>query len=238
MGSRNVVGQAVSATELTRRLEVDMETGIDIVTESMAVSVEPATGLIELVVTNTQKEIARDLAAGLPRALEKYEAALVGRALDSRIMALEAFVRDAGEEEQRKHQFLVKTLLITGDPPVDALAGLTADAARREWESAQNQRLEAEQRWKDAIFERENPGKWVAVHSPAGISETTAGKTTDESLGWVIVRALCTGLAFALTVPYLLELAFPCRFRLRPPAGGEWAGEPDTRRLGEVSATG
>lgn len=236
LSSRNVVGQAASTVELMRRLEVDMETAIDIVSKSMAISVEPATGMIELVVTNTQKEIARDLAAALPEALEKYEASLVGRTLDSRIMALEESVRNSGDEEQRKHQFLVKTLMITGDPPADALAGLTADAARREWESAQNQRLEAERRWKDAVFERENPGKWIVVHSPARISETTAGKNPDESLGWVIVRALCTGLVFALTVPYILELAFPRRIRPRSTATDDWAVDPENPRLREVSA--
>ncbi len=238
LGSRNVVGQAVSATELTRRLEVDMETAIDIVSEAMVISVESATGMIELVVTNTRKEIARDLADTLPVALEKYEASLVARTLDSRIMALEQLVRDAGDEERRKHQFLVKTLLITGNPPVDALAGLTADAARREWESAHNQRLAAEQRHKDAVFERENPGKWMAVHTPARISEIHAAKNAEESLGWVMVRAVCAGLVFALTIPYLLELAFPRRIRPRLPAVGEWAGEPDKPRLERASAVG
>jgi hypothetical protein len=217
---------------------VDKESAIDLVSEMVEISVEPATRMIELVVTNRQKEFARDLAAGLPEALEDYEADLVRRAVDSRIVALEQVVRDAGDEEQRKHQLLVKTLSITGDPPVDALAGLSVAAARREWESAQTQRLEAEQRHKQAVFERENPGPWIVIHSPALISPTPIGRKADESLGWVIVQALGAGLAFALMVPYLLELAFPRRVRPRLPAKQAWTGEYEKLPLEEVSANG
>ncbi len=236
--SRKVIEQAVSATDLTRRLGVDMETAIDIISKTMEISVEPTTGMIELVVTNTQKEVARDLAAELPESLEHYESTLASRAIDARLKALGTFVREAEDHQESMREILVKTIRANGEPPVNALAGLNVDAARRDWESAQNERLAGEARYKDISFEMENPKKWVAVHSNPRISQTPVGKMPDESLGWVIVQALGAGLACALVIPYFLELAFPRRSRPLPPAKESWADESENLRLDEVSVNG
>jgi len=215
--TQRVIFPVIEALELGKRLEVDKETAERILSDLIDASVDPDSGMITIQVTNPQKELARDIAAELPKALDAYERSLAAGAISVRLEVAEKAMTDAEDETAAKRQALMRLISLRGDSPADPLARIDVDAARTEWEHAHHQVLENRQRIADANRERNNLGKWVEIHSTPAISNTPVGKAADESLGGMILQALGVGLGFSLLAPYLLEFAFPRRSRRRVP---------------------
>lgn len=215
--SRNVFNITADNLELSKRLGIDRDTTYDSLSGRIETSVDAASGMVELKVTDTGKEIARDLADDLAKSLEAYEIKLAKHTLQARLDALENSVDEAGDEAEILRQNLVRLISIRGEDSGDTIAKLDLDAARHHWENAQNRVLDGQARIQEARLELTNPGKWVVVHSSPVISQSPVGKKGDESLGIVILKALGIGLGYALVIPYLLELAFPRRSRAKAP---------------------
>jgi len=233
--SHNVIELAASATELTKQLTMDMDTAQEVVVKSIETTEDRATGMIELKVTNAKKELARDLAVELVKGLGAYEASLVTHAVETRLEAAERSVVDAEDEAEAKQQTLAKLIAMRGDPAADPIAKLDIDAARREWDNAYSDVLAARAMVGEMKRALANPAKWVEVHSNATLSQKPFGNQADELLGEVALQALATGLALALAVPYLLELALPRR-RAKALNGREQRYED--RDFMELSANG
>ncbi len=224
--SRNVFQKVSEHADLPQRMGVSMETCFEIIAPTIKTDVDPLSGMIELSVSNTQKDLARDLAEKLPKALDAYETTLSTQDINLRLRAAEQSVTDAEDEAEMKRQTLAKFLAVRGDPPADPVAKLGVDAARLDWENAHRRVLEGRARVGEIKHELVNPGKWVVVHSQPVISDNSVAGESDETMGSVILESLGTGLAFALLVPYLLELAFPRRFRRSPAVAEKWAEFP------------
>lgn len=72
--SRSVFDRVCELEGLHHQLEVSKDTAFEMMSHLVKARVDPASGTIEVKVTHTRKEIGRDLAAGLPKALDAYEA--------------------------------------------------------------------------------------------------------------------------------------------------------------------
>ncbi len=230
--SRNVVDLATATLKLRDLMAVDSDSLFEIVSRSTRTEVDQATGMIELKVTNTRNEVARDLAVELVKSLEIYETTLAARTSESRLTALSRSLRDAEDYQEEMRKTLVNVIRANGEPPENSLERLNVDEARRNWDSAQSQCLELAARATEVRFEMENPAKWVSVHSQPRISSNSL--PPKESLGDIILQSLGTGLAFALILPYLAELALPRRLRSRLPED-EWSEEPSGTQLPELA---
>jgi len=66
----------------------------------------------------------------------------------------------------------------------------------------------------------------VVIHSQPTISQEPVGKKAGETMGVIILQSLAVGVAFALSAPYLMELAFPRR-RLISARGSVWSEASD-----------
>lgn len=236
--SYNVTERAISSLDLTRREGIDKETLFRVISKVSATKVDARTGMIELRVTHTRKEIARDLAAELPKALETYEQSLAIAAINLRLEAAEKSVTEAGDEAATKRQALVRLISVRGAEAADPVSRLDLDAARADWDHAYRRVLDGRTQAADARRELAAPGNWVVIHSQPVISQSPVDKKPDKSLGAVILQALGAGLAFSLLAPYLLELAFPRRSRPVSPGKDAWSEAADDSELVGLPANG
>jgi hypothetical protein len=218
--SRNVVEPAVKELGLTNRLEIDMDSLFRIITRTTKITVDEETGMIRLQVTNTNKEVARDVAGALAASLDAYEKSLATDRIRQRLELAEIEENATGDEAEEKQKLLARLISLRGADKGDPLSQLDLDAARGEWEHAQRQLLDVRTRISAEKRELANPGKWVAVHTQPVISNNAV--KPDESWQTVILRALGAGLVFSLCAPYLLELAFPRVYKPRTKEGDRW----------------
>lgn len=230
--SRNVLGDVVSALELTKRFDMDKESCVEVLTKVTETQVDPATGQIEVSVTHTQKEVACDVAAELTRALDRHESMLARDAINFRLDAAKRSVVAAEDEADARRKAFAQLVSVRGEQPADPVSRLDLDAARIDWE--QVHRHAADLRMQVAEMERElsSVGKFVTVHSEPVIAQNRAGRKTEDSLAEVSLESLGYGLLYALLVPYLFELACPFHRRkfitpakkVAPVADDEWSG--------------
>lgn len=193
-------------------------------------------GFIELEVMNSNKNTARDMAVKMIEALGDYEKSIVVGQAKARIQALEARVTESEDLAAEKRQALAKLMVLRSSTPVDPLLELNIDSARAEWEFFNRQALE--DRGEIAGEERAiaTAGPWVVVHSKPLVAQTA--EPGEETLPELIWWSLGVGLAFALTAPYLLELAFPRRHRSRRDQGEAWEHQGHERALSSAPAHG
>ena len=148
--------------------------------------------------------------------------------MDARILQYRQWTRDAEDQAEETRKEFSSLVRARGGDELNLLSRLDVDDARSALENARQRVWDLKNRCEEVARESENPGKWVAIHSPPVISQTAL--KPEESLGDVILQALGTGLAFALLIPYLFELAFPRRLiRLKSVQVEEWleaAAEP------------
>lgn len=220
--SRNVTDLVIGQLGLRERQHLDFDTLTELITSNMDARADETTGLIELKVTHTQKDLARDLAAELPMALERYEKSVATAAIQRRIDAIKQSLNELEEEVSEKRQALRRLIEVRGTHAPDTIPQLDLDAARGAWEYAQHRAFDRQAQLADAQRELSDLGHWVAIHTQPQIAQSPVGKKFDESLGALILQGIVVGLAVALLLPYLLELAIP--HRRRPPAigGEEW----------------
>jgi capsular polysaccharide biosynthesis protein len=171
--------------------------------------VEPASGTIEVKVIHTNKEDARDLAAGLVKALETYESDLSVKEFANRMIAAQRLLQEAEDDEESKRKFLANLISVRGEAPEEPAARLDLDAARKDWQNAQDRVVEREAKLRANAEESRVQRTWVELLSQAQISDTPVKIAADETMPGVILRSLGTGLGCALVIPYLLELLFP-----------------------------
>ena len=244
--SRNVLGDVVSTLELSKRFDLDRETCIEILTEVTETQVDPVTGQIEVGVIHAQKEVARDVAAELTRALDRYESTRARGAITLRLEAAKRSVVAAEDDADARRKAFVQLVAVRGEQPADPVSRLDLDAARINWE--QVHRHAADLRIQVSEMERElaSVGEFVTVHSEPVISQNRAGKKTEDSLAEVSLESLGYGLLFALLVPYLFELACPFhRRKLIAPvrkvvsgADDEWSSSVEDSSLVPSSGNG
>lgn len=214
--SRNVLQDAVRDNELAKVLGADMDTAVDVASGSLKTQLDPVSGMFKVTVTLTLKEMARDLAASLPGSLEEYEIELASQETSVRLDAAEKFLKGFEEDTDDRQQILSKIIATRGEQAADSIGRLDVDAARSDWEYSHERLLEARSRVMEIKRELEYPRKWVTIHSQPQISQNAIDDKGEELFGVLVLRALGTGLAFALAVPYLLELAFPRRHSRQP----------------------
>jgi hypothetical protein len=229
--SRHVLENAVRDNELASVLGVDMESAVDVLSESSETTLDPVSGMFKVTVNLTLKEVARNLAASVPVSLERYEIKLAAQETSARLDAAGKSFKELEEDADDKQQMLSKVIAIRGDQAADAIGRLDVDAARRDWEYSHQQVLEGRSRIMTLKRELENPGKSVTIHTQPQISQTPVVDQGEELLGVVFLKSLGTGLAFALAVPYLLELAFPRRRRSRETVRDLGYEEPNSYEL-------
>ena len=207
--SRSLFDRVSEQTAMPQTLEIPQDTAFEMMSHLVKTQVDPASGTIEVKVTYTRKEIARDLAAGLPKALDAYESQLAEQELKNRWTGVQQSLIEIEDEAEAKGQFLSKLISVRGETPADPAARVDIDAARADWENARKQVLEAEGK-KQALAESSKVRRtWVEVITAAQISDSPVVTDKDETMGAVILRSLAVGLGCALAVPYLLELLFP-----------------------------
>ena len=90
--SHNVIGPAITHLNLTERSRMDFDSLARHISEAMRTTVDSATGMIELTVEDLHGEVARDLAAELPRSLDVYEKSLAAAKITVRLDAAEKAV--------------------------------------------------------------------------------------------------------------------------------------------------
>ncbi len=213
--SRNLLEISIRDHELTRVLSVDIDTAVDIVSDSLVTRLDLASGMFTVRIALTHRELARDLAASLPLSLEKYENKLASQNTKARLEVAEKSLSELEQSADEKQQMLSKIIATRGDQAADSIGRLDVDAARLNWEHAHQQVLAAQSKVLEFKRKLVNPEKWVTIHSQPQIAHKAVNKKGDKLFGAVVLQALGVGLAFALLIPYLLELAFPRQRRLR-----------------------
>ncbi len=171
--------------------------------------VNPASETIEVKVIHTIKEDARDLAAGLIDALEAYESEVSERGFANRMTAAQQLLQVAEDDEESKRKFLANLISVRGEAPEEPAARLDIEAARKDWQNAQDRVVEGEAKLRTIAEESRVKHTWVELLSRAQISDRPVKIPADETMPGVISQSLGTGLGCALVIPYLLELLFP-----------------------------
>ncbi len=229
--SRNVQVDVCDALQLQERWGCDKETNCQILDGITKTLVDQASGQIEVTVTHTEKESARDIAAELPKALDRYETKLSTNAINFRLRELRRATRDGEDEAEARYRNLAKLLSLVGEQSSNPGDKLHVTALQIEWEQQCRRVDDNKNRIAEMDLELASLGKFTTVHTDPFISQTPAGKKSEDSLGEVSLEALGYGLLFALLVPYLFELACPNHRRfitpvkkMSPLADDEWSG--------------
>lgn len=227
--SRAVISQASQDVKMVDLMEVDSETAVEMISDMVGTKVDPRTGFIELTVDASRMELARDLAEALPKGLDSHEKSHAVTELTARIEAAAKLARDAEDVAEEKRKELANWYRAHPGEVMDPLAQLAIDELRGNWQHAVDRAHEAQDRHADAEIELAAWRSVIRIHSQPVMSNAPPGKDAADSLATVVWEALASGLAFALGVPYLLELAFPRRRRTPTTPGKTWSEE-----VGEV----
>jgi hypothetical protein len=229
--SRNVQIAVCDTLELNKQLDVDKETVVEMLTKATETQLDPVTGLIEVRVTHVRKELARDVAAELPKALERYEATLARNAINRQLEALRLAIRNGEDKVEIRRKDLLQLISVRGEHPTDTASQLDVAASRIEWEQEFRRVADNKNRAAELDLEFASLGKFTTLHTDPVISQNPAGKKSEDSLGEVSLESLGYGLLFALLVPYLFELACPNHRTFITPvkkmstlADDEWSG--------------
>lgn len=209
--SSRILDNVVDSLELSRRYNVDTDAAVAIIASASRIQFDPVSRLIEIKVTHTDKEDARNIASETVSALRSYEKQGMTTSLSSQIEDSERSATQSRDEAEIKKETLAKLIKVRADVLSDPVAQLDIDAARSDWESSLARTFELQNQINRLNQELASPRDWIEVHSEAEIPSSPIGKKADESLGTLIVRSLLIGLGCALTLPYLLELCIPRR---------------------------
>lgn len=230
--SRNLIENMIRSLDLVKVWGVDSGTAYKIVSKATAVTAGESSGMIEVSVTDVRKELARDMAVEMVKSLETYEKSLFTAATQNQMENLVKSVFAAEDDAEEKQQALVRLMRLRSESAADPVSQLDVDAARNEWNHASSLVLDGRNRLAAVKMKLADPGKWTVVHTPAEVASTSVAQ--DDSLAMVLYRSLGIGLAFALAIPYLLELAFPRRMKIRGRSVGaavEISGDPDVESV-------
>jgi hypothetical protein len=213
MKSSNLLGRVHDSLELGKRLGVDRDTSTTILRDATEVTLTPATRMMQVDVVLTPAELARDVAAAFPKALEDYEKSLAIAEIKMRLHDAQNEVAAAEDRVAFAQKSIARLVSVRGEETGDPVSQLDVDAARAAWTHANEQLLESQALVDRLAREHFSLGTWTVTHTVAQISHLSVGPNSEDTLGIVILRSLGIGLGCALAIPYLLELAFPRRHR-------------------------
>lgn len=207
--SSTVLGQAVDDLELVNLLRLDHETAIRTLSENVDVKVIPDTRLIEISATFAHKEMARDVAAEIPRKLLKFEKKRVETAISEKIAKLDELILKARDTAAEK------TVQVTRIGKIHGQDGIKNEAAR-ELERARRASLIADADVErllvlqsDAATSMLNSEPRMVIHTEPVIADSPCNPKVGPGLNDLALEALAAGIIVALLLPYLCELAFP-----------------------------
>ena len=218
----SIIEPALKNLDLVRRWEMDTDMAVRVVRKNLTTKVNPASRMVELKVTDVQKETARDLAVQLIASLDAYEKSRANADIDSRLYDEAMLMRQTEDLAEEKLKELVTAIRIRG-PEVKEL-DWTVDQMKRDWQHTTERISEYRARLEEIRHEGSTWRSTIVVHARPEISNSPVKKAGD-SLGTIIWESLAWGLGFALGAPYLLELAFPRRRPKQAPIAEEFSEE-------------
>ena len=225
----SIIEPAIKNLDLVKRWEMDTDTAVRVVRKNLTTEVNPASRMVELKITHTQKETARDLAAQLMESLDSYEKSRALADIDARLYDEAMLFRQTEDIAEEKRRELTNAIRIRG-PQANELDQLYVDEIKRDLQHTTTRLSDYRARLEEIGHERSTWRSTVVVHARPEISNTPVKKSGD-SLGTIIWQSLAWGLGFALAAPYLLELAFPRR-RPSPTSAAEEFSDQDYEALG------
>ncbi len=207
--SSGVLDLVVGELELAQRLNLDHGTAEEILLEATKVKVISDTNLIEVAVTYTQKELAREIADALCHGLARYEKERVQNGVAEKIAKLDRLLLDARDNSAEKAVEISRIEKLQGHPAA-------GEALARELERARRASLVADTDVErllvlraDAAASLLNSEPRLIVHSQPVIPSIPSNPKVGTELNNLALQALIAGLAVAVLLPYLCELAFP-----------------------------
>ena len=210
LGARPVLERVIERFELTHRLELDREALIEVLQKATRTWLVPDTRMIRITATHTQKDIAREIAEGIPLALIDYLGTLARERGGEKAAEFELLIRQARDIAEEHSARVVNLEKVHGSEE-GGDAAVPLDRARRALllADAEIERLQAMK--SAALIEKVNHLPRLLVHEQPLIAAQPFQPAMGPDLNETVVKSLLAGLLFALLVPYLLELAFPPR---------------------------
>lgn len=215
--SRANLTHVIDQLQLVKLLSLDHDSAVEALRDMTEVTVIPDTGLLEITVTFRHREYARDIAAELVRSLKVYLTDIVtttGKTKAEHLGSLYANATDVAEQQACKVVNLEK---LHGTSPAEAGIATTLERARRAalLADAEVERLHSLRN--DCLTQTIDTLPHVIVHSDPVVSQNPFSPQIEQELGKLLSHALLLGLITALSLPYLLELAFPPQRRKQFP---------------------
>lgn len=209
--SSAVFGRVIHELNLADQWKVDQETARNILAETVQVKVIPDTRLIEIAVTFTSQELARDIAVKIPRTLVKLEGDGVRQESILKISKLDQLIEDARDASAEAAVSITKIEKIHGADTGDAAAQRDVERVRRTSlvADAEVERLRVLRA--DATTVSLNAEPRLIVHTEPAISDNPSNPKIGPELDDLLLQALAAALGGALLLPYLCEGVFPLR---------------------------
>ncbi|MEX1114623.1 MAG: hypothetical protein WEB53_05205 [Akkermansiaceae bacterium] len=209
--SSAILGCLISDLRLGEQFQVDQLTAREILTDTVQVKVIPDTRLIEISVLLVQKELARDIAAALPRSLARFEGDRVRDEHTAKVAKLDQLILDARDAAAESAVGVTRIEKIHGGALPETPAFRELERARRASLLADSEVERLKILRAAAVIELVDIEPLLIVHSEPVISQSPSNPKTGPELDQLLLHALAAGLTAALLLPYLCELAFPAQ---------------------------
>ena len=218
--SSEVLKKVVEDLSLTQKLEVDFETAAHILRGVTEIKAVPDTQLIEISVTFTQKQLARDIALKIPESLVRVETESAGRDRAVKTEKMDQLILNASDVAAEKALEVRVMQNVHGQTPSTAGAASELERVRRASvvADAEVERLQVLRA--DLAVGSPGASPRLIFHTTPVISDKPSNPKMGPDLNELILRSLVSGLLVALLLPYLWELAFPMQ------NGGKFFAEP------------
>ncbi len=208
--SNEVISRTEGLLGLNERLNLDRETAARELLSGVRVYAEKRTGMVRLEVTHRNKEIAKEVAAELPPQLMAYLLENVESVKVGKIRDWDSLILEARDEAEDRAVVLAKLERVHGSEPGGAERAKVERARRASILSdGEVERLSAMKFSALAAGINEKPH--LLIHTAPKISQTPVNPKMKGELNELAVTSLIAGLICALSLPYLMELAFPPR---------------------------
>lgn len=230
--SQKTILQASEALDLPRRLGLDRDAIVELIQHATVARVLGGR-VVELQVRLNNAEDARDIAMELPKALRDRLGELHHNVEKRRLDSLDALCREAADLATEKAQALRTISDTTGEQPADPADRWKLALARSESGQADAAVARLHDRCTRAHEELRMVSEPMIIHAEPVLAASPVAPDNAAELGAIGWRAVWTGLALGIVLPYLLELCVPPRAKsrkpVRPPAEALAASPFDPR---------
>jgi len=209
--SSAILGRVISDLELVQKFQVDHETAREILSDAVHVKVVPDTRLIGIDVTLAQKELARDVAADLPRSLARFESDRMRDENLAKVEKLDQLIQDARDTSAENAVAVTRIEKIHGDALPETPSFRELERARFASRAADAEVGRLRDLRAAAVTALVDAEPRLIVHTEPVISPSPGNPKTGPALEELLLQALAAGLTVALLLPYLCELTFPVR---------------------------